>query len=131
MHRIIVAATLAVLAVLTLAGVASAQITEGGGIDVVPESITFALLLTAAGTGVAAMLVTGTVALIKAVWEAAPVSGAALAFIVSVVLYVVAAIATDSWRDLNLLLIVFISWLTCATSAVGVNQIIAKRALAV
>jgi hypothetical protein len=99
-------------------------------IDPIPDGLTFAILLTAAGTGVAAALITGLVSLVKSVFPAldARLSGAALAFIGSLILYVLAGIAVGV-DSLDEGLVVFVSWLTCATAAVGVHQVVAKRGL--
>lgn len=93
-------------------------------------SITFADLLTAEGAVVAAAIITGLVALVTAVMPtlAARVSGALMAFIFSAILYVFAGLATGV-GDLNVGLTVFLAWLACATSAVGVHQVVVKRAL--
>ena len=89
------------------------------------NDLNFATLLTAAGAGIAAGLVTTLVELAKTVWgkETMPVSGAALAFGLSAVLYLLAGIAT-SVGTLDAGLVVFVAWLTCATSAVGVHSTI-------
>ncbi len=84
------------------------------------EGITFASLLTAAGAGVAAGIVTAAVELIKSV-VGAPLEGRGhqVAFGLSGVLYVLTAIATGV-DSLDEALVVFIAWLTSATAAVGV-----------
>jgi hypothetical protein len=89
------------------------------------SAISFASLLTAAGAGVAAGLITSLVEVVKTVWgrESMPVSGAALAFALSAVLYLLAGIATGV-ASLDAGLAVFVAWLTCATSAVGVHSTI-------
>jgi hypothetical protein len=89
------------------------------------NDLNFATLLTAAGAGIAAGLVTTLVELAKTVWgkETMPVSGAALAFGLSAVLYLLAGIATGV-DSLDASLVVFVAWLTCATSAVGVHSTI-------
>ena len=99
-------------------------------IDPIPTSITFAVLLTAAGTGIAAGIITGFVALIARVLPTlyAKISGALLAFIVSAILYVLAAVAVGV-DNLDQVLVVFIAWLTCATAAIGVDQVAFKGAL--
>jgi len=84
------------------------------------ESITFASLLDAAGAGVAAVIITSLVQVLKAVLPAVMerVGGALAAFAGSAVLYFLAGIATGvSTFDAGLN--VFLSWLTCATAAVG------------
>ena len=94
-----------------------------------PE-ITFAALLTAAGAGIAAGIVTSAVSLIQAGlpftvnWN-----GAMMAFVLSAVLYVLAAIAT-SVGTLDAGLNVFIAWLTCATAAVGIHKVIVNPIVA-
>lgn len=87
------------------------------------NDITFAVLLTAAGAGVAAAIITTLVELLKAVFPvlAARMSGAALAFFLSFILFFLASIATDV-RTLDQGLVVFLAWLTCATAAVGVHS---------
>lgn len=91
--------------------------------------ITFASLLTAAGAGIAAGLVTGFVDLVKA---SVPIikdwNGAAMAFAASGVLYVLAALATNV-ATLDAALVVFVAWLTCATAAVGLHKVVVKPAV--
>ena len=89
------------------------------------NDLSFATLLTAAGAGIAAGLVTTLVEVLKTAWgrESLPVSGAALAFGLSAVLYLLAGIATGV-ASLDDGLVVFVAWLTCATSAVGVHSTI-------
>lgn len=83
-------------------------------------TVTFASLLTATGAGVAAVIITTLVQLVKTVVPAidARVSGASLAFLFSAVLYLLAGIATGV-GTLDAGLTVFVSWLTCAVAAVG------------
>jgi hypothetical protein len=85
-----------------------------------PDTITFASLLTATGAGIAAVVITTLVQLLKTVIPTldARVSGALMAFVLSALLYLVAGIAT-SVATLDAGLNVFISWLTCAVAAVG------------
>ena len=87
-----------------------------------PTSITFADLLTQAGVVTAALIVTTLVQLIKGVFPLldARVSGALMAFILSAVLYVFVGLATGV-TSLDLGLTVFLAWLSCATSAVGIK----------
>ena len=89
------------------------------------SELSFASLLTAAGAGVAAGLVTTLVEVLKTAWgrEGLPASGAALAFGLGAVLYLLAGIATGV-DSLDAGLVVFVAWLTCATSAVGVHSTI-------
>ena len=70
-------------------------------------------------------LATTFVEVIKTAWgrESVPASGAALAFGLSPVLYLLTGIATGV-GSLDEGLVVFVAWLTCATSAVGVHSTI-------
>lgn len=94
------------------------------------DGVTFAALLTAAGAGIAATIVTLTVDLIKTAftrfggqdWD-----GMVMAFGISAVLYVLAAVATNAINGgLDALLGVFLAWLTCATAAVGIHKAVVK-----
>lgn len=93
-----------------------------------PE-ITFASLLTAAGAGIAAGFVTGTVSVIKTALADTAIGprldGMLMAFGLSAVLYILAGIAT-SVSTLDAGLAVFLAWLTCATAAVGVHKAVVK-----
>ena len=90
------------------------------------EGLTFAALLTAAGAGVGASLVTGLISLLRTAFSALEkVNGAGLAFVLTAILYVLAAIDTHV-STLDAALGVFIAWLTCATAAVGVHKLIVK-----
>lgn len=84
------------------------------------DSLTFAALMNAAGAGIAAVVVTTLVQLIKSVFPVidAKISGAALAFIFSAVLYIIAGFAVGV-GTLDAALNVFLAWLTCAVAAVG------------
>lgn len=84
-----------------------------------PESLTFAALLTAAGAGIAAGVIVALVELLKGV-VGNPLAGRGhqLAFGLSGALYAVAAIATGT-DTLDEALVVFLAWLTSATAAVG------------
>lgn len=98
--------------------------------DPLPDSLTFEAFLTAAGAGVAAAIITSLVTLIQ---RAMPdvfnrVTGAALAFMLSAILYVLTGIAVGV-DSLNDGLIVFVAWLTCSTAAVGVHQVVARQAI--
>lgn len=101
------------------------------GVDLTPETITFAFLLTAAGLTVAAGLITGTVQIIK--WAIPQlftrVTGALVAFILSIILFVIAGVAVGV-DSLDEGLVVFAAWLGCATSAVGFYEVLGNRALA-
>lgn len=88
------------------------------------DGITFAVLLTAAGAGIAAGIVTGTVSLIKTALANTPVGkwdGMVMAFVISAALYVLAALATNV-STLDAGLGVFLAFLTCATAAVGIHK---------
>src|SRR5688572_21926648 len=88
------------------------------------EDVTFAALLTAAGAGVAASIVTATVSLIKTALEKTAVGkwdGMIMAFGLSAVLYILAAVATNV-ASLDAGLDAFLAWLTCATAAVGIHK---------
>ena len=87
--------------------------------------LSFASLLTAAGAGISAGLVTTLIELLKVAWAPGrvPISGAALAFGLSAALYLLAGVATGV-DSLDKGLVVFVAWLTCATSAVGVHSTI-------
>jgi hypothetical protein len=87
------------------------------------QGVTFATLLTPEGVVTAAALVTTLVALIKAVFPVvnAKVSGALMAFVLSAALYVLAA-ASVGTGSLDAGLTVFLAWLACATSAVGIHS---------
>jgi hypothetical protein len=95
------------------------------GLEVVSgDGITFAALLTAAGAGIAAGLVTTTVSLIKTAFAKTPVGnwdGMMMAFTLSAFLYVLAAVATET-RTLDAALGVFVAWLTCGSAAVGLHK---------
>lgn len=84
--------------------------------------LTFAAFLTPAGVVAAAAAITMLVQLVKSVFPAvdARVSGAVMAFTFSAVLYLATAAATGipTW-DAGLT--VFLAWLSCATSAVGIK----------
>lgn len=86
-------------------------------------NVTFASLLEPAGVVTAAAAITAFVELIKNVFPKISdrVSGAAMAFALSGVLYVLAGFAT-SVGSLDAGLVVFLAWLGCATSAVGISS---------
>lgn len=90
--------------------------------------ITFASLLTAAGAGIAAGIIVAVVQLLKAVaTDLLEGRGAQVAFALSAVLYVLVGIAT-AVATLDAGLVVFVAWLTCATSAVGTYTTIQRVA---
>ena len=90
------------------------------------DGLTFQALLTAAGAGIAAGIVTAVVSLLK---TSLPIvkdwNGAAMAFALSFALYVLAAIATNV-ASLDAGLGVFVAWLTCASTAVGLHEVAVK-----
>ena len=84
---------------------------------------TFESFLTPAGLIVAAALVTGTIEVLKTAFPLldARVSGAAQAFVLTAILYIIAGLSTgattaDAW------LAVFAAWLSCATAAIGIKS---------
>lgn len=85
--------------------------------------ITFASLLTPGGVVVAAGAVTVFVQLVKTTFPPldARVSGALMAFGLSAVVYVLAALSTNV-ATMDAGLVVFMAWLSCATSAVGIKS---------
>ena len=86
--------------------------------------ITFASLLTIEGTVIAAAIVTSLVELLKRVGDI-QVAGAWVAFLLSAILYIFAAIATNvvgAPAPLDAGLAVFLAFLGCATSAVGIHS---------
>ena len=88
-------------------------------------NLTVASLLTEAGARTAARLVTTLVELLKdgVGFRAPTASGAALAFGLSALLYILAGVATGV-DSLDEGLVVFVAWLTCVTSAVGLYSTI-------
>lgn len=85
--------------------------------------ITFASLLTPPGVVAAAAIITTLIQLLKGVFPVIDekVSGALMAFVFSLILYVLAAIA-GGLTTMDGLLLVFMAWLSCATSAVGIKS---------
>ena len=85
--------------------------------------LTFASFLTPAGVVAAAAVVTSLVALLKSVFPvvAEKVSGAVIAFGLTGVLYVLTAFAVGV-NSLDAALGVFLAWLSCATSSVGIHS---------
>ena len=85
--------------------------------------MTFAQLLEPQGIAAFAAVATTLVALIKYVFPVidARVSGALMAFVITAIGYALCAIAVQV-ATLDHGLLVFVSWLTCATAAVGVNS---------
>lgn len=86
-----------------------------------PQAITFAVLLTAAGTAIAASIVTALVEVLKLTFGPLPGTGAMWAFILSAVLYAMGGIATGI-TTLDQGLGIFLAWLACATASVGIHS---------
>jgi hypothetical protein len=85
--------------------------------------LTFQSFLTPEGVVAAAAVITVLIQLLKGVFPAidARVSGALMAFVLSAVLYVLTALAVGV-ADANAGLAVFLAWLSCATSSVGIKS---------
>lgn len=93
------------------------------------DSTTFAAFLTAAGAGIAATIVTTFISVIKtALPPVADWNGALMAFVLTAILYTLTGYATGV-ATLDVGLNVFIAWLTCATTAVGVHKLLIKPAI--
>lgn len=92
-------------------------------------NVTFADLVTPAGVIIAAGIVTSLVQLLKGAFPIldARLSGAAMAFLTSALLYVFttyALLSTGAIVPPDGFLGVFLAWLSCATSAVGIKSTI-------
>lgn len=85
--------------------------------------MTFAQLLEPQGIAAFAAVVTSLVALIKYVFPGidAKVSGALMAFFLTAIGYVLCAVSVGT-PTLDAGLLVFVAWLACATSAVGIHS---------
>ena len=85
--------------------------------------VTFSSFLTPTGVVAAAAVVTTLIQLIKGVFPAidARISGALLAFILTGILYILTAVSVGV-ADANAGLAIFLAWLACATSAVGIKS---------
>lgn len=86
------------------------------------DSLTVASLFTAAGAGIAALVIRQLVQVLKAVLPPldSAVSGALQAFILSALLYVLAAIALPV-NGADGVLNAIVTWLTCASAAIGID----------
>ena len=86
-------------------------------------NLTFEALLTPEGVVAAAALATALVALIRSVFPVidAKVSGALMAFVFTGILYALAAFSVGV-TTLDAGLLVFVAWVSCATSAVGIHS---------
>lgn len=91
--------------------------------------LTLESLITPAGVVVAAGLITSFVELVKYVFPAldAKFSGASMALVFSFVLYVLVVIsaAISGTLTAELTLTVLVSWVSCATSAIGFKSSVA------
>lgn len=85
--------------------------------------LTLAALFTAGGAVMAAAVVRQLIEVLKVAFPAidARVSGASLAFILSLVLYALAYVAVGA-RDAEGIFLAFLSWIACAVAAVGINS---------
>ena len=83
-------------------------------------TLTLASLLDPPGIVAGAAFVTSIVALLKGVFPSLTVSGALMAFVLSAVLYVLAGVSAGA-ASLDAGFAVFVSWVACATGAVGIN----------
>ena len=85
--------------------------------------ITFASLLTPEGAVAFAAVVTGFIAVVKYTFPVidARVSGALMAFVLTAIAYVLCAVSVGT-TTLDAGLLVFVAWLGCATSAVGIHS---------
>lgn len=88
-----------------------------------PQAVTFAVLLTAAGTAIAASIVTAVVELLKLTFGPLPGTGAMWAFVLSALLYAMGGFATGV-STLDQALAIFLAWLACATASVGIHSTI-------
>ena len=86
-------------------------------------NLTFAALFTPEGVVAAAAAITAFVALLKSVFPVidARASGALMAFVLSALLYVASLSAVPVTGPDDVLALV-LSWLACATAAVGINS---------
>lgn len=95
------------------------------------DGTTLASLLTAVGAGTAGVIVTLLVDLWKVGWakvapKVAEIDGVFLTIVFSFVLYVLAG-ASIGVSTLEGFFQVFLSWLFCAASAVGVHKTVVKQ----
>lgn len=96
------------------------------------DGVVLADLLTAAGAGIAATIVTLLVDLWKVVWAKtvpalANIDGVFLSAVFALVLYVfVGADAASGGLTLAVGFSVFLAWLTCTAAAVGVHKAVIK-----
>jgi len=92
----------------------------------IPEGVTWALLLTAVGAGIAGASASAFVEVLKR--SVLPnANGAVLAFMATAVMYVLAVLFTYSGPDA--ILVGFLSWLAAALAAVGTHSTVIKPAI--
>lgn len=86
-------------------------------------NLTLAALFTAGGAVAAAAVVRQLIELLKVAFPAldARMSGATMAFLLSLLLYVLAWAAVGG-RDAEGIFLAFLSWIACAVAAVGINS---------
>lgn len=94
------------------------------------EPVTFEALLSAAGAGIAAGIITAAVSLLRtAIPLTANWNGATMAFVGAGVLYALAGVATGV-NSLDAGLGVFIAFLTCGAAAVAGYELVTKPVMA-
>lgn len=93
------------------------------------DNLTLTVVLTAGGAVTAAAVTRQLVELVKRAFPVidARISGASLAFTLTGVLYVVAFVTVGEHTP-DGAFIAFLSWLSCATSAIGINATLDHRA---
>jgi hypothetical protein len=95
--------------------------------DLPSNPVTFEMLLTGAGIAIAAGAITSLTELLKRVFTRFEGAGLQIAFILSALLYAAAGVVVVSaQQDPNLILLVVLSWIACASGAVGINQVAKK-----
>lgn len=89
-----------------------------------PTALTFAALVTAPGIAAAAALSTSVISLTKRVspWLDANFSGAVMAFIFTALVYAIGFVVAGRPVTPDGALLWIVSWVTCATAAVGVHS---------
>lgn len=87
-------------------------------------ALTFAALVTAPGIAAAGALTTTVIALLKRTIPVldANLSGAVMAFLLTAFLYAIGFVAAGLPTTPDGALLWFVSWVTCATAAVGVHS---------
>lgn len=122
MKRLLWSVLAAALMTMVFVVPVSAQVVDDGG-------LTVEMLLSAAGAGIAAVIVASFVELLKKVFPPldARVSGAFMAFTVTAILYIWVWFASGP-ATANEQLSLIVAWLTCATAAVGANSVVKHTA---